>query len=227
MIRLVSTILCVCCVAIVLSEALGLALLWYRGKLTAGTIHDIRLVLAGQKLDESSATEPDAETIPPSNEDVLKERTDRTFGLSNREEQLEALRAMIDGHRKSLLEDQRKFEESKKNFQSRLEQYKADITNESVSRAQAILLAMPETDAVDHLMELDLVDAISLFSEMPEKKAAKLLEQFFVEGHPKANERKARGHEILRAISQGQPLKTLVEKTANEALNTDTLPKQN
>jgi hypothetical protein len=48
MIRTPIVVICIFCVATILSEVVGLGFLWYRGQLASETIAEIRVSLSGQ-----------------------------------------------------------------------------------------------------------------------------------------------------------------------------------
>lgn len=213
MVKSIIVIFCVFCVATVLSGIGGIGLLWFRGQLTPQTLADIRLALAGGEV-EAVAVEEEVDRAQPSSDDVTRQRSLAILGLSAREEQLQILNDMIEKNRKSLLEDEKSFENTRLAFEKQLANLKASITSEATEKARTILLAMPPADAVNHLMELDLTECVTLVKEMPEKKAATILQEFFVAAGPKNDERIKRGHEILTAIGAGQPERKLIDEAA-------------
>jgi len=213
MVRSLIAIFCVFCVATVLSEIAGAALLWFRGQLTADTIGEIRLILAGDSRD-AVADEDDVDNALPSSDDVTRRRSLAILNLSNREEQLDLLSSMIDNSRKSLLEDQKAFETAQQDFEKRLVDLKATLASDSTEQTRGILLAMSPADSVNHLMQLDLEQCVVLLKGMPEKKAATILQEFFIGAGPKNDERIKRGHEILTAIGAGEPERALIDQAA-------------
>jgi hypothetical protein len=73
MIRTLWLVMSACCVAVMLSEALGLAFLWSQGLLSARRLREMRDLLGPQ---EKEAVAFDAEPQPalPSSQDVLRRR---------------------------------------------------------------------------------------------------------------------------------------------------------
>ena len=74
MIRSLMVVICIFCVATILSEVVGLGFLWYRGQLTSETIAEIRVILSGQYHDFPEG-EQEKETFYPSSEDIVKQRS--------------------------------------------------------------------------------------------------------------------------------------------------------
>jgi hypothetical protein len=213
MMRSIIVIFCVFCVATVLSEIFGAGLLWYRGQLTRETFSEMRIVLAGGEP-EVAAKDEEIDRAQPSSDDVTRQRSLAILSLGARDEQLQILNSMIEKNRKSLLEDEKTFETARQAFEKQLAELKANVTSEATERARAILLAMSPADAVNHLMELDLKQCVNLVQGMQEKKAATILQEFFIAPGPKNDERIKRGHEILTAIGAGEPERKLIEEAA-------------
>lgn len=213
MIRSIIVIFSVFCVATVLSEIGGLGLLFFRGQLTRETLSEMKIVLAGGEA-EAAAKDEEIDRAQPSSDDVTRQRSLAILSLGAREEQLQILNDMIEKNRKSLLEDEKAFEATRLAFEKQLADLKASATSQATEKARSILLAMSPADAVNHLMELDLKECVDLVKEMPEKKAATILQEFFIAAGPKNDERIKRGHEILTAIGAGEPERKLIEEAA-------------
>jgi len=203
-------IFCVFCVATVLSEVVGIGLLWSRGQLTSETFGEIRLILAGG-VQETVEKDDEVDRAQPSSEDVTRQRSLAILNLSAREEQLGILNGMIEQNRKKLLEDEKAFQSQRVAFEQKLTQEKNLLNDQSTVQARGILLAMPPADAVNHLMELDLKQCVVLMKDMPEKKAAVILQEFFIATGPQNVERIKRGHDILIAIGAGQPERAVID----------------
>ena len=93
MVRSLVSIISVACFVVLLLEVLGVAVLWSRDRLTAESINEIRLILAGQVQDDVDVEE-EQESIQPSIEDVVKARTMRILDLQRREEELAQLKTL-------------------------------------------------------------------------------------------------------------------------------------
>ena len=201
-------IVAVVCVATVLSELLGLGFLWYRGQLTSASIAEMRLALAG---DDESLFDIDESEMQdqPSTEDLAEERVTRILELSTREEEIELLKRVVTDNREGLKADQKKFQDHKADFEKQLKQLQKTNASESMEQTRAILLALQPADAIDTLMGLTADENVMLLKGMPEKSIARILQQFL---SGEENER-ARGQEVFKAISQGNPSKSLIDES--------------
>jgi hypothetical protein len=199
------------CVATVLSAMAGAALLWSRGQLTSTTFAEIRVILVGGEP-EAIAGDEELDRTQPSSDDVTRERSLAILGLSSREEQLQILNDMIEKKRKALLDDEKAFENAQQAFEQQLAELRKKQSDEATEKARAIILAMTPADAVNHMMELDLTQCVVLMTDMPEKKAATILQEFFIANGPRNDERVERGHQILIAIGAGEPVKKLIDE---------------
>src|SRR5262245_20446907 len=119
MMRSILVIFCVFCVATVLSALVGLGLLWSRGQLTSHTLAEIRLVLAGGEA-EGPINDEEVDRAQPSNDDVTRQRSLAILNLSARDQQLQILNDMIEKNRKTLLEDEKKFDVARQAFEKQL-----------------------------------------------------------------------------------------------------------
>ena len=78
-----------------------------------------------------------------------------------------------------------------------------------MEQTRGILLALQPDDAIDTLMGLTADENVILLKGMPEKSIARILEQFL---SGEENER-VRGQEVFKAISQGNPSKSLIDES--------------
>lgn len=208
MMRTMFVAVAVVCIATVLSESLGLALLWYRGQLTSDSIRDIRLVLSGQTATGLQPAD-DETAVSPTHKEIARERTIHILNLSAREEELSLLQQMLEERRAALRADQSDLEQAQAEFDARLEQLQDANTAGATERSRAILAALAPADAVAELMPLPLDDNVMLLEGMAEKSVAKLLQEFLDGGD---DERK-RGLEIFRAMSEGGAAGSLIGET--------------
>ena len=108
MIRSLTVIICIFCVATILSEAVGLGFLWSRGQLSLETIAEIRVILSGE-YGELAEGELDDETYYPSNEDIVKQRSISIMNFNNREKELGLMKSMVDENAMSFSKKQEDF----------------------------------------------------------------------------------------------------------------------
>jgi len=208
MTRSLIVVICIFCVATILSELVGLGFLYYRGQLTSETIAEIRVLLSGQ-FGEFSESEQDEETYYPSSEDVVKQRSISVMDFNNREKELAILKSLIDENAMSFSKQQEELERKQTEFDKKLAILDEQIVSEGAEQARGVLVKLTPSDAVLYLMELDLQENIMLLKGMPEKKIAEYQEEF-LKGDQKQVKR---GHEIFEAISRGEPEKLLIDQT--------------
>jgi hypothetical protein len=213
MIRLLLVLFSVFCVATLLSQGLAVGYLWYRGHLNAEVVKDLRLVLSGQ-IDEVFMDVEVVQPTPPSRDDVVRTRSMRILDLTAREEELSVLKAMITQKTAELLAERTAFDGKKLQFDAQLKAVSEQMNAEAVEQTRGILTAMASPDAVENLMQLPLDEAVTLLKGMPEKTIAKILQEFAAD--PADPARIQRGHEILEAISRGEPNSKVVRTAAEQ-----------
>lgn len=208
MIRSVRVLITVICAATVLSEGLFVGYLWMTGRLTPQSLNDMRRLLAGEEpeLDRSRAEAPEA--TPPSNDDVVRQRTDRVWSLHRRQEELVTIKDMITQRAERLKDLREDFDKKRAAFQQDLQRQSAELQSASAEQARGILKKLPPADAVQDLMALDLDKDVLLLKGMPDKDVARILQEFLKGPDDKQIER---GKEIFEAISRGQPTRKIVD----------------
>lgn len=204
-------IISVIAIATVLSEMIGVALLWYRGQLTEQTLSDVRLLLSGdlQSAVQSENREP---RELPSTEDYSQQRILRVLGLNTREQELQLLQSMVAANRKAVIDERQSLEGLRDEFEKRLAELKQQTASQSAEQARGILQALQPADAAEQLMALTFEQDVLLLKGMSERSVARILEQM-LKGD---DAQKERGSAIFEALSQGDPEKSLVEDTQNQ-----------
>ena len=220
MMRTTVVIFTIVCVATVLSEILGGAFLWYRGQLTADSIADIRLALSGEDQDPFGI-DVEKERGQLSSDDFIRKRTMRILELNIRQDELDLLKKMVTDNRKGLIKEQDAFEQKKQEFQRQLKDLLATSTADATEQTRGILRALSPPDAIDNLMALPVTENVVLLQGMPEKSIAKIIKEF-LNGD---DAQRLRGQEIFKAISQGEPSKSLIDETLSKL--TDDAPVTN
>ena len=209
MLRSLLIVFGVFCVATVLSQCLGLILLWSRGQLTAETAERITAILRGTAEQEGSGSDelgPDQPTM----QDVVEQRVLRTLDLGAREDELKLLKALVAEKRQSLLAEKTALEKQKREFEAQLQSLRADMNSEATEQARSVLLALRPDAAVSALMQLDSQANIRLLQGMPAKSIGKILTAFQGAG-PDAQKR---GAEVFKALSEGEPTRSVVDQLA-------------
>lgn len=210
--RAVVIIFCVFCVATVLSEGAGLALLWSRGQLTLETVHDITALLRGPV---ATKAETNAETISdqPTTAEVVEQRVLRTLDLGAREDELKLLKALISERQAGLLAEKSALEKQKADFDAQWKRLQTDITSEATEQARSVLLELEPEGAVANLLSLDLKDNLRLLQGVPPRALSEILTAFEAAGP----EGRKRGGEIFKALSEGEPMRSVLDGRADNA----------
>jgi len=214
MIRSVLAILGVVCAATLLSEAMGLGMLWYRGQVTAQTWKDLQLVLSGEARDAGAALSDESDAVQPNSDDFVRLRTGRIFDVSRRETELDSLRELVEGQAAALTARQKQLEQMKREFVKQLQTLKKNSESEAVERSRGVVLAMETASAVKLLAQLTVDENIVLLQGIPEKSIAVILQEFAA-GDKTMQER---GTQIFNALNRGEPEHKLIS-AAGDQLN--------
>ncbi len=230
MIRTLWIVLSACCVAIVLSETMGLGVLWSQGLLTGHRLREMRNVFGPQEK-EGSAARFDKEAQPafPSEQDVLRERSLRVLSFGSLETEVSLLKSMIENERNNLTAQRTAFQSEKTAFNTQLQQLSDKNIVEAREQSRSVLLALPPAEAVERLMQLSVDEDVLLMREMPEAKIALLLKEFAPlegategSGGPRdAQARAQRAREIFAKITKGDPRQSIIQSTLNNLQQTE------
>ena len=222
MIRTVWVVLSACCIAAMLSELLGLGLLWSQGMLSSRRLREVRDVFGPQEK-EAVAFDGEAQPALPSSQDVLRERSLRVLSLGSLQTEVGLLKSMIENERNGLIAQRADFQKEKAAFNAQLQQLSEKNIVEAREQSRSILLALPPADAVDRLLQLSVDDDVLLLREMPEPKIATLLKEFAAA--PEAGEapgpardptaRLQRAKEIFARITSGEPRGSIIRSALN------------
>lgn len=212
MMRSLVVIICIFCVATIMSQAVGLAFLWNRGQLNSETVEEIRVILSGQFGDVAGDGEEEDASLP-SSEDIMKERSKSILGLDRREKELSLIKLMVDENAVDLGSQLDAFERKEKAFELKMVELNNKLTAEATEQTRGLLMKLEPADAVLYLMELDLNENVILLKGMPDKKIAELLQEFLQAGDQK---QVTRGNEIFEALSKGEPAASLIENSKNQ-----------
>jgi len=219
MIRSVLVVFSVFCAATLMSQLLGMAILWNRGQLNKETLNDIRMILAGQTLDENDDDE--SEKARRSADEVMNLRIGEIFDLESRKKIQITLMKMVDDESRRLSQEKIEFESRKKAFEETLALARDNLASEATEQARGVLLAFSPEIAVRQLMELDLEENIVLMKGLPDKKIAKILDQFSAASGARAAAQLDRGHAIYKALTKGKPERKVIENALKEQQQKD------
>jgi hypothetical protein len=223
MIRTLWVVLSACCVAAVLSEALGLGFLWSQGLLSARRLREMRDVFGPQEK-EAVAFDGEPQPALPSSQDVLRERSLRVLSLGSLETEVGLLKSMIENERNGLIAQRADFQKEKAAFNAQIQQLSEKNVVEAREQSRSVLLALPPADAVERLMQLTVEEDVLLMREMPEVKIALLLKEFAAApegGGDAANAvrdapaRTQRAKEIFARITKGEPRESIIRSALN------------
>ena len=212
MMRSLLIVVCVICVATVLTQALGLSYLWMNGQLDSDSVSKIQLVLAGGPSAGAAADAEDQGAVPASNDDVMKERVGRVWDLYRRQEEMALIKNTVTNSAAKGTALHKKFQDQKNTFLKELQAISDNLNSTSADQARLILKKLPPADATQSLMSLTLDQNVLLLKGMEAKTIATLLEQFQQSNDKKQNDR---GQEIFTAISNGEPTRKIVNNGNN------------
>lgn len=211
MFKIISTLFVSLCIATVLSELVGIALLWQRGQLTTQTLQDLRLVLRGEKNgNEKEPEDTDAPQI--SLDDELIARAKIASDFDNRHRTLNNFEKMIWEKADQTTVVKQSVEAVRSQFLSELETLRKKNLDEATEQGRGILMALPPEEAAKKLMQLTLEEDLVLLKGISEKKIADILQEMV---EPEAAKR---GQEIFHKLSTGGLVDKLVQET-KEKLN--------
>lgn len=196
--RVALTVLLSFCVATILSQAIGVGVLWSTGNLNGNTIAIVAAVLAGEPIGEDVAEEIEAESVQVTQEQLLEFRANRLLDIDHRNREVEARVNFDAGILARVREERAALEKLKKNFEQELKQIDEAETSEGAEKVRSVLAKVKPAQAKDILMSRELSDAVRLLSEMPDRIIAKLLKEFKTEAEMK------RAQEILKSLDEGK-----------------------
>jgi len=213
MFRLLGMVIAIFCTATVLTGFVALAVVWGQGNLTRESGENIIAILKGEPItvDEESL---EKQQEMPSYDDIVKARAAKILSISARESELAIFQQAIEDQVKFITSKRGELEANRKTFRDELKQEREKIASEAVVQARGILLKMEPESAVEKLLTLDVTDAVVLLKGMPEKDAARVLDQFRqrINGNDPITRTK-KAEEIYKAIYKGSPLIEPVEKS--------------
>ncbi len=197
------------CIASVITEAVGLGLLWSRGQLNARTFREIEVVLTGEEFLSGSEADKDEETQQISMEEIENERAMGILGLEKRESLAKQLLETAMEIRDDVTQKQEELRKDREAFAIEVQLVNDKITSESVELARGVLLQSSPKDAVNLLMDLTMDEDVILLRGMPEENIAKILKEF---NNGQIQERKKRGQHIYESLYHGEPAKSVVNQ---------------
>lgn len=205
MLRILGTVIGIFSTATLLTLVLVLTYTWSQGNLNHETSREMVAILKGEPRPSDLKREQEPEVMS-SFQQLEQQRVERILGISARESELAVLKQAIDDQTNFVLNERRQLEQLKKRFRDELQEERDNITSEATAQARNILLKMETESAVEKLLVLPTRDAVILVKGMPEKEAAKILDQFRIRiAGRDPNQRVDKAEEIYKAIYRGDP----------------------
>jgi len=217
-IRVLGMVIAIFCTATVLTGTIVLLYTWGQGNLTPEASQEIVAILKGEPRPVHD-DEDEQKPAMSSYEQIVRERTERILSVSARESELAVLKQAIDDQTNFVLSERRILEQVKKQFREELDAEREAIISEATTQARGILLKMEPESAVEKLLTMSTDEAVLLLKGMPDKDAARILDQFRVRIAGKdPSPRIEKAEEIYKAIYQGRPLVDPVD-SARQAIS--------
>ena len=201
------------CIATVITEAVGLGVLWSRGQLNQRTFREIEVVLTGADLLGDESQDNELKKRQPSLEEITDQRVIAILGIEKRENLAKQLLNDVMMFRDEVTSEQKALNKDRESFNAELKDVNERITAEATELARGILLASSPKDAVDRLMDLTVDEDVILLRGMPDENIAKILKEFKA---GQVLERVQRAALIYEAIYRGEPTNSVLTKHLNE-----------
>jgi hypothetical protein len=208
--RIALTVFLSFCVATILSQAVGIGLLWFTGYLNASTIGKALAVLAGDAGVEAATERAEAEPVRVTQEQLLEHRAIRLLDLDHRNREVEGRVDFAADVLAKVREEREALDNLWKSFEDELKQVEESETSEGMEKVRSILAKLKPSQAKDLLMKNDVDEAVRLLAEMPDRTVAKLLKEF------KTDAEMQRAEEILRALNEGREQGEAARKAQEE-----------
>ncbi|MCG6154509.1 hypothetical protein [Rubinisphaera margarita] len=207
MIRILGAVIGIFSTATLLTVALVFVYSWGQGHMSREAVLEIAAIVKGEPRPSDLQKEEEVEMEMTSYDEIVRKRTEKILSIAARESELAVLKKAIDDQTNLVMTERQKLEQIKKTFKDELEKERTALADEAVAQARAILLKMDPESGVEKLLALNTDDAVLLLKGMPEKDAARILDQFRERIAGKdPMERVQKAEEIYKAIYRGEPL---------------------
>jgi flagellar motility protein MotE (MotC chaperone) len=209
LIRAMAMILACVSVAVVLTEAAAVFVVWQRGWLTPHYLREIRMVFETTEEEKEAAARAE-ETPKVSLDEVVRERALRILDLDKREKDLQQLHDDVMAQAQEISAARTTITAARDAFRKELEALRKESATAAIEQARGVLLAMPPADAATKLTQISEREAIHLVRGMPEKSIAKILKEFST-----TPEQIDRGKKLFEAIARAEPEVAVIDKAEN------------
>jgi hypothetical protein len=222
--RLTPTLLAYFCLATVLAQAAGLAVLWSKGSLDKQRL--VRMLAVAHGLDLQTMREEFAEANPSPEaeqaalEDVIESRTLKSLDLDLREAALSKGLAELLNLETKLQSDQERYRQLKQSFDDLLADLEGKTSDSALLEVRRTLEAMQPKQAKDQILKMlednAMDDVVAIMKEMQIDKRKKIAGEF------KTGDEPDKLHEILTQIRLGNPEVALIRNTRKQLNAFDT-----
>ncbi|MEM1061378.1 MAG: hypothetical protein AAGJ97_03510 [Planctomycetota bacterium] len=193
--------------AIVFAELFVVGLLYSRGQIEQELVDDIRRTITGEPEPEPVEDEAEDESRGPTWEEIVEERALALASLRTREEELAALKALLERQAEDFADARAAFDADVALFRSELTQLAATNASEATTRARGIVEVAPPETSVNYLMGLSKSDNVRIVTGLPAKTVTKILQEF-ARG---TDQQRERGQEIFNALADGGAKTALID----------------
>ncbi|OHB84492.1 MAG: hypothetical protein A2V98_19070 [Planctomycetes bacterium RBG_16_64_12] len=209
------------CVATLLAQGIIVGSLWMRWQLDGEKILQMLAIAQGVDLfaAEREALD-DREEVPPeepSYQDWIERRATMFRDLELRDLAMENALAQLSVEQGQLAEDRKALRQVQEAFEAQLAASKQEAQTEGMQTLGGILESLKPKQAKEQIIQMlaseEIDKVVILLSAMTESKRAKILAEF------KTPEEVEKVGEILRRITEGEPVSSVADAGAAQAEN--------
>ena len=209
------------CVGTVLTLAVLVAMLWWKGALTDDRWLGMLAALQGieRATPSASAVDPAADE-QPSLDQILQKRLAGSLDLELRETAIDKSLADLRTIETGIRTERERLDKWKLSFDSRLATLESQTTDEALVQLQRMLEVMSPKQAKDQILRMlkdpptaeddPMHDIVTILKTMPSDKQRKILAEF------KLEEEEGKLAEVLRQVRLAQPDADLIRDTRSE-----------
>ena len=196
--------------AILFAEFSAIGLFLARGQVTRETFALALDRITGESSLAKGAAAPRTTAEPeaaPSAEEIREAEIRNALDLKTQAEELRLLRELLAAEAERLDKGRAALDAERNAFEKRLAEIRSVATGAATEQAQAILKALPASEAVGYLMAAEEPEALRLLRGLPERTIGKILQEFAAG----TDDEQQRGRAMFAALSAGDPERSLTE----------------